>query len=107
MSAGPLRPSDQINACSFDSAEEALWVGTEGGLVGQLTCPALERYSSVAAHEGRVLDLRAVNRGATSVSTTQLVLHASGGVTRCQHTVEVRRRMLCGVYTVVAVSAAI
>ena len=92
LAASPFRPGDAVNACDFDTAEEALWVGTEGGLVGQLAAPALERYSSAAAHEGRVLDLRAVGEGAVSVSGALLCLHASGGLVRTQCRNEVRGR---------------
>lgn len=104
--------TDQILCVHFDTQQEGLWAGTESGVLGQaswgwvlehctqsvtlqwsrrhqrpalwmqVACPTLERYSSVPCHEGRVLDLRSVGEGALSVSSTQLCLHASGGVPR-------------------------
>ena len=56
LASGPLHPrlTDSVNALAFDPAEEALWAGTEGGLVCQLLCPALEPYSAFPAHQVRL-----------------------------------------------------
>ena len=53
LASAPLHPrlSDPVNALAFDPAEEALWAGTEGGLVCQLVCPSLDLYSSFPAHQ--------------------------------------------------------
>lgn len=92
LSAAPFLARDQCNVVQFDLREEALWVGTEGGAVGQMAVSgALEKYSSFLAHEGRVLGLRSVGEGAVSVSGGQLCLHASGGAVRMSYKDEVRR----------------
>lgn len=53
LASAPLHPrlTDPVNALAFDPAEEALWAGTEGGLICQLGCPTLELYSSFPAHQ--------------------------------------------------------
>ena len=53
LASAPLHPrlTDPVNALAFDPADEALWAGTEGGLVCQLVCPSLELYSSFPAHQ--------------------------------------------------------
>ncbi len=55
LASAPLHPrlTDPVNALTFDPAEEALWAGTEGGLVCQLVCPSLDLYSSFPAHQVR------------------------------------------------------
>ena len=82
-----------VSFWSFNPLEEALWTGTEGGLVGQLLSPTLERYCTVPAHQDRVVDLRAVGEAAVSLSSGQLCVHSSGGAPRLTYADEVRCRL--------------
>lgn len=55
LASGPLHPrlTDSVNALAFDPVEEALWAGTEGGLVCQVLCPGIEPYSAFPSHQVR------------------------------------------------------
>ena len=90
--SAPVHPQQlaPINALAFDSHEEALWVGTEGGLVAQLCCPTLERYCSVPAHQDRVLGLRSLGEAAVSLSSCEVAVRSSGGAPRLAYRDEVR-----------------
>jgi hypothetical protein len=84
---------EPITAIDFDPLEEAIWTGTEGGLVAQLLSPTLERYCTVPAHQDRVVDLRAVGEAAVSLSSGELCVHSSGGAPRLTYADEVRCRL--------------
>ena len=84
-----LRSTDSINCVSFDIFDEALWAGSASGVVSQLLCPTLERYSSLAAHQDQVVDLRSAGEAAVSLSATELCVLASGGAPRLTHTDQV------------------
>jgi hypothetical protein len=84
LASAPVHPrlTDQVNALAFDPAEEALWAGTESGLVCQLVSPGLEPYSAFPAHQDRVIELRTLGEAAVSISCCDLSVHASGGLQR-------------------------
>lgn len=81
-----LPAGEPINALAFDPREEALWAGSEGGMVVQLAVggadggggAALSSYASIAAHADRVIELRALGEGAVSLSSCGLQVHGSG-----------------------------
>jgi len=78
----PVHPHvmEQVSALQFDTNEELLWIGSETGYLHTLTCPSMERYSSVAAHNSRVQDMVATPAGVLSVSSSMLRLHTVGGL---------------------------
>ncbi|KAL4859552.1 PAN2-PAN3 deadenylation complex catalytic subunit pan2 [Chlorella vulgaris] len=80
---------DSINALDFDPLEEALWVGTEGGFVGQLQIPSLDRHCSIPAHHSNVLALKSLGEAALALSSTELTVHSSGGTHRLTYVDEV------------------
>ncbi|KAF8066299.1 Pan2 [Scenedesmus sp. PABB004] len=82
--AAPLDPHFQeaITVLQFDQQYEALWAGTESGMLYTLQCPLLTRYASWQAHEGPVLDLQLLGDCAISVSAARAALTTSGGHTR-------------------------
>jgi hypothetical protein len=81
---------DSINTLEFDPLEEALWVGTEGGFVGQLQIPSLDRHCSIPAHHSNVLALKSLGEAALALSSTELTVHSSGGTHRLTYVDEVR-----------------
>ncbi|KAL4430743.1 hypothetical protein ABPG75_005999 [Micractinium tetrahymenae] len=83
LASAPLHPrlADQVNALAFDALEEGLWAGTDGAVVAELVCPALERYCSVPA-SGPVVELWSLGEAAVSLSAYELAVHASGGAPR-------------------------
>lgn len=91
LAASALHPRllDGIAALDFDSLEEGLWLGSEGGVVGQMQAPSLARYSSVPAHAGPLLDVRSLGEAAVALSAGELTVHSSGGAQRLAYADEV------------------
>lgn len=81
LHSAPVHPrlpaGEPVHALAFDPLEEALWAGTESGLVVQLAVGggaaappgAFATYASVPAHADRVVELRALGEAAVSLST--------------------------------------
>lgn len=92
LAAAALHPRllDSVNALDFDSLEEGLWLGSEGGVVGQVQVPSLARYSSVPAHAGPLLEVRSLGEAAVALSAGELTVHSSGGAQRLAYADEVR-----------------
>lgn len=91
VASSPLHPrlADPVIALAFDTLEEGLWAGTDGGVVAELVCPSLDRYCSLPA-AGPVVDLRSLGEAAVSLSAYELAVHASGGAPRLSWADEVR-----------------
>jgi hypothetical protein len=92
LAAAALHPRllDSVNALDFDSLEEGLWLGSEGGVVGQVQVPSLARYSSVPAHAGPLLEVCSLGEAAVALSAGELTVHSSGGAQRLAYADEVR-----------------
>lgn len=83
-----------VSAVDFDFLEEALWVGTEGGIVAQVQVPSLARHCSLPAHQGPVLELQSLGEAAVALSSGEVTVHSSGGAPRLSYADEVRP-LLC------------
>ncbi|KAL4432378.1 hypothetical protein ABPG77_001677 [Micractinium sp. CCAP 211/92] len=83
LASSPLHPrlADPVTVLAFDALEEGLWAGTDGGVVAELVCPALDRYCSVPAG-GPVVDLCSLGESVVSLSAYELTVNASGGAPR-------------------------
>lgn len=93
LASSPLHPrlADPVTVVAFDALEEGLWAGTDGGVVAELVCPALDRYCSVPAG-GPVVDLCSLGESVVSLSAYELSVHASGGAPRLSWADDVRSR---------------
>lgn len=82
--AVPLDPRfpEPVTAVQFDQQYEALWAGTESGMLYTLQCPMLSRFASWQAHPSAVLDLTLLSDCAVSVSSSRAALCTNGGYTR-------------------------
>eukprot|EP00976_Prorocentrum_cordatum_P118256 1196435-Prorocentrum_minimum.AAC.5 len=66
---------------AFDNNEELAWTATEGGWISSFMVPSMERYSSVRAHNTRVMDMKSMpGIGLLSLSDTLIRLQSSGGL---------------------------
>ena len=81
-------PSEAVTLLEFDSTQEVLWAGTDGGTVATFTAPGCARHAVVrGAHSGplhALLPLPGLS-ACLSLSRGSLRVHSSGGLVQLRH----------------------